>query len=84
MNFVSQKKDIFQLIQKAKLNAITQKAIREGKSWSEIASRLISDPYFQQQEQLIGVKQTNLLIRETIKNAFEKCVKSETKFYNKV
>jgi len=57
---------------KIKIEAITRKAIREGKDFSAIANILMADSYFQEKERQMGVQKVAQMTRETVKKALAK------------
>lgn len=60
------------IVNKIRLQAITRKAIRDGKDFNSIATTLMSDRYFQEKEEIFGIKKAAQLTRDTIKQALDK------------
>ena len=73
------KNDIPKIFNKIKIDAITRKAIREGKDFNAIANILMTNSYFQEKEKKIGIKKVAELTRETIKKAVSKEKNSQIK-----
>ncbi|MGF1487319.1 MAG: hypothetical protein ACFBSE_09420 [Prochloraceae cyanobacterium] len=68
-NFSSKADRTPQIINKIRLEAVARKAIREGRDLNSIASNLMADAYFQEKEEILGVKKAAQLARNTIKKA---------------
>lgn len=60
------------IVNKIRLEAITRKAIREGKDFNSIANTLMADVYFREKEEIFGVKKAAELTRDTIQKALDK------------
>ena len=71
-NFFTNSNQTPTIVHKIRIQAITRKAIRDGKDFNSIANILMADSYFQEKEEIFGTKKANELAKNTIKKALSK------------